>query len=167
MTEYRAKVKSGITPLFSKNKGCGSYLGVHIAEQVLSKVFENVQRMPITNPGYDFICKRGYKIDVKSSCLSKGDSKGMWKFHINNNRTADYFLFLAFDNRVNLNPLHIWLVKGDEMIKTSLSSIKLNEKGTFEIRNTLDYLENYRKYEQTEKLGKLVDCCTQKRNGEV
>lgn len=95
----------------SENKSCPSFLGVHIAENVLSKVFKDVKKMPPCNPGYDFICKSGKKIDVKSSCIyhrvNRSDS---WAFSINKNKCADYFLCLAFDNRDDLNPLHIWLI---------------------------------------------------------
>lgn len=97
---------------FDENKECSWFLGVHVAERVLSHVFKNVERMPNNNPGYDFICNRGKKIDVKSSCLRKGCS---WVFNIQRNTIADYFLCLAFDNRKDLNPLHIWLIPGEKL----------------------------------------------------
>lgn len=143
----------------SKNKSCSLYLGVHIAERILSKVFENVQRMPNKNQGYDFICKNGFKIDVKSSCLcKKGNS---WNFNINNNKIADYFLLLAFDTRESLNPKYIWLIKGIECINTRKRGISLNNKKMLTITNSSDSLSfiNYKKYEQTDKLKKLIDCC--------
>jgi len=102
------KRKRGIRS-FSENKECSSFLGIHVAERVLSHVFKNVERMPMNNSGFDFVCNKGKKIDVKSSCLRKD---GVWAFHINHNTTADYFLCLAFDNREDLNPLHAWLLPG-------------------------------------------------------
>ena len=45
----------------SKNPSCPLYLGYHISETVLSHVFKNVTRMPVTHPGYDFICNRNKK----------------------------------------------------------------------------------------------------------
>ena len=101
--------KRGMRP-FNENKKCAAYLGVHIAEQVLSQAFKNVQRMPYCNPGYDFKCNNGFLIDVKSACKRK-DRNG-WHFHIEQNHIADYFLCLAFDNREDLNPLHAWLIPG-------------------------------------------------------
>lgn len=95
----------------TENKSCSSFLGVHIAERVLSKVFKNVQTMPYGHKGFDFICGKGYKVDVKSRCASKRDNN--WCFDIRKNTIADYFLMLAFDNREDLNPLYMWLIPGD------------------------------------------------------
>jgi len=115
----RAIRKIGKRP-FSENKECSSFLGVHVAERVLSHVFKDVVEMPYGNPGYDFICNKGMKIDVKSSCLHKS---GNWKFAINHNTTADYFLLLAFDNRESLNPLHAWMIPGIAVNHLSGTSI--------------------------------------------
>ena len=72
------------------------------------------------NPGYDFICNRGKKIDVKSSCIRRGNT---WIFRINYNTIADYFLCLAFDNRADLNPMHIWLLPSNITSHLSGASI--------------------------------------------
>ena len=117
--QIRSRRKQGMHP-FNKNKKCSLYLGVHIAEQILSQAFKNVQRMPYGNPGFDFICNKGYMVDVKGSCLNKD---GAWCFNIRHNITADYFLCLAFDNREDLNPLHAWLIPGSKLnhlIKTTI-----------------------------------------------
>ena len=116
----RANRKAGKRPM-SENKECAAYLGVYVAERVLSHVFKNVQRMPYGNSGYDFICGRGYKIDVKSAC--KRMSRNQWTFHIRCNQIADYFLCLAFDNREDLNPLHIWLIPGDVLNHLKFTSV--------------------------------------------
>jgi len=102
--------KQGKQP-FNENKECAQFLGIHIAERVLSHVFKNVERMPMHNPGYDVICNHNKKIDIKSSCQR---TTGRWAFHINRNTTADYFLCIAFDNREDLNPLYAWLLPGDK-----------------------------------------------------
>lgn len=101
----------------SENKDCSLYLGVHIAENVLSRYFKDVQKMPLNNPGYDFVCSRGYKIDAKSSCLhtEPGHKQGIWSFGIRKNQVADYFICLAFDNRTDLNPLHVWLISSNHV----------------------------------------------------
>ena len=103
-----------------ENKQCATFLGVHVAERVLSHVFKNVERMPIHYPGYDFICNRGKKIDVKSSCLHKANN---WGFNIAYNTIVDYFLCIAFDNREDLNPLHVWLLPGIMVNKQSTVGI--------------------------------------------
>lgn len=115
----RANRKRGKRP-YNENKECGMYLGVHVAERVLSYVFKNVKRMPIGNPGYDFICNQGKKIDVKSSCLQK-DSR--WSFQIKRNTTADYFLCISFNNREELTPLHAWLIPGNKLSHLKNASI--------------------------------------------
>lgn len=110
---------------FNENKECGMYLGCHVAERVLSHVFKDVEVMPLMHPGYDFICNKGMKIDVKSSCIRRnGRSLGKWQFNITHNTTADFFLCLAFDNRKDLNPLHAWLLPGSKfnhLIGTTIS----------------------------------------------
>lgn len=76
------------------NKGCTSYLGVYIAEQVLSKLFKNVTKMPYGHTGFDFICGKDKKIDVKSACKRKFKPNSWadaWDFTINKNKIADYF----------------------------------------------------------------------------
>ena len=98
------------------NKSCPVFLGVHIAEQILSNVFKDVETMPYGNAGFDFICNKGKKIDVKSACVSKhGFHKGSWSFGIRKNQTADFFLCLVFDNREDLTPLHMWLIPGENI----------------------------------------------------
>jgi len=107
--EYRHR--KGICSPIGQNKDTTQYLGVYIAERVLSHYFKEITRMPYTNPGYDFICKRGFKIDAKSSCLRK--NRPAWSFVIGKNIVADYFLCLGFDDRVSLTPLRVWLIPGN------------------------------------------------------
>ena len=122
-----------------KDKTCTLFLGVHVAERVLSHVFKDVKRMPLHNHGYDFICSQGYKCEVKSGCrdhfITQSDR---WKFRVKKNQIADYFLFLAFDNRKDLNPEHIWLIptgeiNDHEMISISESRIHKWDKYALDI----------------------------------
>ena len=133
--------KRGVRP-YNENKECTLFLGVHVAERVLSHVFKNVKRMPIGNPGYDFVCGRGYKIDVKSSCLNV-DNK--WQFDIDHNTIADYFLCLAFDNRENLNPLHLWLLPGSKLNHLTAATIR---------PTTIDKWDEYKL-----DVAEMVACC--------
>ena len=120
----RANRKRGVRS-FTENKECAQYLGVHIAERVLSHVFKDVRVMPNCNQGYDFICNKGMKIDVKSSCQTGGIRwECGWSFNIRHNTIADHFLCLAFDNREDLNPMHAWLLPGgkfNHLMRTSIS----------------------------------------------
>jgi len=98
----------------SENKECPQYLGIVIAERLVRHLFENVVRMPNNQPGFDFICAHEKMIDVKSACITMNNNKNPhWRFAINKNQTADYFLLLSFNNRQNLDPLHQWLIPGD------------------------------------------------------
>jgi len=129
-----------------ENPNCPAYLGVHVAERVLSHVFEHVERMPFGNPGFDFICKRGYKIDVKSSTRLKNQPNS-WLFAIRHNTTADYFLCLAFDNRESLNPEHIWL----------LPSSLVSDKSSIVISDST--VGRWDEYALHDKLEQVIACC--------
>ena len=50
-----------------ENKDCASYLGIVIGERLIRHLFNDVEVMPPGNMGFDFICNKGKKIDVKSS----------------------------------------------------------------------------------------------------
>ena len=127
---------------FTENRDCSSFLGVHVAERVLSRVFKDVKRMPMHNPGYDFICNRGKRIDVKSACLVK---RKYWMFSIKRNAVPDYFLCIAFDNREDLNPVHIWLIPGNEINHLM---------GTTICPSTIHKWDQYRL-----DISKVVSCC--------
>jgi hypothetical protein len=134
----------------SENKKCSLYLGVHVAERALSKFFDHIERMPSGNKGFDFLCGRKFKIDVKSSCIRQSKIQApFWSFGIYHNTTADYFLCLAFDNRTDLNPLHVWLIPGKIVSKYS----------GFMIANTPERLAFWSKYERS--LESVIKCCSE------
>ena len=84
-------------------------------------------------------------------------------FLINNNKTADYFLMIAFDNREYLNVQHIWLVKGDSVIeKTKNHNSKefiVNEKDSIGISKGVVALKRWVKYEKTDILKEVQKVC--------
>ena len=131
----------GKLPL-NERKDCGAYLGVHVAEHVLSNVFKNVERMPYGNVGFDFICSHRKKIEVKSACKTKRDG---WVFNIRYNDIADFFLLLAFDNRKDLNPLNMWLIP----------SSKVSDKHSISFRD----VEKNRWSAYRLEIDKVVACC--------
>jgi len=139
---------------FEKNKKCSMFLGCHVAERVLSHIFKDVQRMPNRNRGFDFICNRGFKIDVKASCLHKNNT---YTFVTKYNKIADYFLLITFDGIETLNPQHIWLIKSNEIM--NVYNRKLNEFNYLTITNTKYGLSKYSKYELTDKLQETIKCC--------
>lgn len=87
--------------------------------------------MPPNNKGFDFICSRGKLIDVKSACIEYRTGRSdSWGFQIKNNKIADYFLCLAFDNRDNITPMHMWLLpaeKFNHLTKTRISKSTINK----------------------------------------
>lgn len=145
-----AFTKTGCLGTTHTNKTCSNYLGLHISEHILSKVFKNVRQMPYGNKGFDFICNNGYKIDVKSATLL-GKKYKRWCFGIEHNQIANYFLCLAFDNREDLNPLHIWLIPGNNVNKRTSISIS---------PNTLNKFDRYK----LDRLDKIKLCCNKLRN---
>lgn len=126
------------------NPDCPVFLGCVIAERVLSKVFKNVKTMPTGNKGFDFICGKGFKIDVKSSCFMK-HRPNQWRFRIRQNKIADYFLCLAFDNRDDLIPQRIWLFPSANVSQMESVTISKNVLGRFA--------------EHELEIGKIIVCC--------
>lgn len=130
----------------SENKTCASFLGVYVTEGVLSSVFKDVQRMPYGNIGFDFICCHDKKIDVKSSCRHCSKSRtDYWLFAIKRNTVADYFLCLAFNNRDDLEPEHIWLIPGGDVNDRTGVAISVNT------------LDKWSQYEQP--IDNVLACC--------
>jgi hypothetical protein len=129
------------------NKRCTLFLGVHVAEQVLSNVFKHVERMPIHNPGFDFVCNKGKKIDVKSSCINKD---GRWKFKIKQNQIPDFFLAIAFDNRNKLNPMYMWLIPKDVVCHRHAVSVAPSTVGKWD--------------EYQLDIEKVITCCKEMRS---
>jgi len=128
----RAHRKAGELPM-SKNKKCSLYFGIHINERLLRLKFNDVEVMPPGNPGYDFVCNHGKKIDSKAGCILK--NRNGWLFHINHNTIADYFLLVAYDNRKDLNPLHIWLIPGyvlNHLVGASISPSTIDKWAEYE-----------------------------------
>jgi len=141
-----ARHKSGRYEPYDKNTNCSAFLGVHVAERVLAESFGAVERTKYGFSGYDFVCGRGYKIDAKSSCRNHTPNKShRWKFHIDKNTEADYFLCLAFNNRSDLDPEHVWLIPGS----------KVNKKMSISVSET-----TLHKWEEWEKpIDKIANCC--------
>ena len=132
LSEYNKeleKSKPDYVPM-SENRYCAEFLGCHVNETILSKVFKNVKVMPYANPGYDFVCSKNKKIDCKSATLQypkTGNGSPFWGFHIRHNVDADYFLLVGYDNREDLNPLRCWIIPGDLLNDRETLSIRAND----------------------------------------
>jgi len=117
----------GTLPM-SENKECAQYFGITVAERLIRHLFKDAIRMPNGNPGYDFICAKDKKIDVKSACITvyNNNKNPHWQFDIRKNQVADYFLLIAFNNRADLEPQHQWLIPGHVLNHLTGASISLS-----------------------------------------
>lgn len=155
LSEYNKELersKPDYIPM-SENRYCAEFLGCHVNETILSKVFKDVKVMPYANPGYDFLCIKNKKIDCKSATLSHSKSENgedFWNFHIRHNVIADYFLLVGYDNREDLNPLRCWIIPGN----------LLNNKETFAIR-----INDVKWNEYERKIDEVVDKCDLMKSG--
>jgi len=151
-TEYvrNKRHEQGINKPMNENPECSAYLGCYIGEPILEYIYNIIERKQYGNIGYDYLCNKNYKIDVKAVCLDT--TKNRWEYHIYKNKVADYFLLLAFDNRHDLNLLHVWLFKGTTKIKNQMGNEKLNNKASFSIMNITRSLCDFYDYEKTYEL---------------
>ena len=127
----------------SENKECSAYLGVYRTERLLRHLFNDVEVMPYGHKGYDFICNNGWKVDAKSSCIRK--NRNDWVFNINYNTEADYFFCVAYDNRQDLNIIHVWMLPGDKFNHLTTASIS---------KSTIHKWDEYKK-----SIDDVVLCC--------
>jgi ribosomal protein S27AE len=140
--------KSGRWRSMADAKDSAQYLGIHVAERVLSGFFDHITRMPLNNPGFDFVCGKGFKIDVKSSCLRlSSGAPSFWGFNIRQNVDADYFLCLAFNDRESLEPQHVWFFPGEV----------INQQSGLRISNNSHSIAKWSKYERP--LDRILSCC--------
>jgi len=129
----RAHRIQGQLPM-NKNKGCATYFGIHVNERLLRHYFNDVEVMPIGNPGYDIVCNHGKKIDGKAGCIMK--NRNGWMFNINHNTIADYFFCVAYGNRTDLNILHIWMLPGKKfshLVTASISPSTIDKWSEYEL----------------------------------
>lgn len=141
----------------NENIYCPKYLGVYISERIIPALFDNTIWMGIENIGYDFIVNNNCKLDVKSSCVCAN----AWHYLINKNKIANYFLMFAFDNRIDLNILHIWFVKVNNL---SRRGREFNDLLGLTITNTVKVLKWYEKYELKDKLDEANRICKKIKN---
>lgn len=148
----------------SENKNCTSYFGIEIAEKYVYTLFEDAIRMPNNNPGFDWICKKGEKVQHAARCLCKSKDSWVWVFGIKYNNVTDYFILTGWDNRYSLNPLHVWIFHKDDIVRGR----KFWRRDSFSIINRPEYLAEFQKHEITDKLEKLKELCKilkKKKNG--
>jgi len=153
----------GISSPASENEDCNTYFGIYIAENYVMKTFEDPIKAPPNNPGFDWLCKNGKKIEHKAACLIF-DKYGNSKFHfpIEYNNIADYFILSGWNNREDLEPMYIWMYYKDDIVRGR----KFWRRDSFPITNKPKYLEKLKEYEIKDKLDKLKELCNRK-NDEI
>ncbi len=142
----------GMVDPIKENRMDTRFLGIYIAENGINKIYDGSERMHINNKGYDIICPKGHKIDVKATVLNRYN---IFNFAINKNKIADYFVLVGFNNIIELEPLHIWVIKGDE----SIYGHPINDLNKLAILNESNYIYRYQKYEKMNKLEELKNIC--------
>jgi hypothetical protein len=143
----------GMTNPYKENRTDNRFLGVYIGENAIHKIHEGSERKKLNNKGYDIICQKGYKIDVKTTTLSRYNT---YVFDISENKTADYFVMIGFNNIIDLKPLHIWIIRGNEKLDTGRI---VNDLNKLIIVNEPLYISKYEKYEKDDKLELLKTLC--------
>lgn len=151
LNEYKNQWRydKGERGILSKIEGSAQFTGVYIGEinigdPVLVEIFGSInQKMSYTNIWFDRVVKGDHKVDVKTSYLHIDENA--YKFHINYNNIADYFLLVALENKI---VAHIWLFKKDDYVRKR----KFYQFETFKIMNEDKYLNDLKSYEWTEKL---------------
>ena len=145
---------NGIQAPMEENKDCAHYLGTCIAERkygriILPEIFGSiVQEMPYGHPKYDFLVTNNVKIDVKSCCIRENQGWYGFEPHVRFNDVTDYFVILAFDDRENLNLLHVWSIGRNEIIRGH----KFYMRDSIKITNKYGKLLEFKRYEWTSKL---------------
>lgn len=157
MNEYKKKwsYDKGIRGKRYMNEDSEQYFGCvmgeeRIADPILTEIFgEILEKLPYNNPGYDRIVKGGHKIEIKTAFVIDN----CFKYFIDYNRIANYFLLLALDNREDKNILHIWLFKRNDKVRERI----FYQFQCFKIQNLPSCIEEFGKYDLVGKLKCLKD----------
>ena len=141
------------------NEDCSAHFG-EFTENIMIQTFENAKKMPYGNPGFDWTCKNGDKIDNKGVCLVCIQGKSQrWVFSIKYNNIAEWFILSAWDNRDSLNPLHVWIFHKNDIFKGK----KFWRRDTVTIIDSPKGLMRFKEYEVTDRLDKLKELCNKKK----
>ncbi len=143
------------------NPYCSAHFG-DFTENLMIRTFEGAIRMPYGNPGYDWTCKRGDKIDNKGVCC--GNRR--YAFGIKYNDKTDWFILSAWDNRDSLTPLYVWAFHKNDIVKYRIGNgyilKKFCDRETFTIPDNPEGLKEFEKYEVSDRLDKLKELCNKR-----
>lgn len=137
----------------SENPDCSRWFGEFIAENYVMKTFEDYIKAPPNNPGFDWTCNKGQKVQHKARCLEIACTTFGWGFPIRRNNVPDYFILSAWKDRQSLTPMFVWIFRRDEIIRGS----KFWERPSFWITNKSEYIREFENHEVKDKLEKLKE----------
>jgi len=153
------------------NEDCPIHFG-EFTENLMIQTFEDPIKMPPNNPGFDWKCRNGDKVDNKGRCLDYDNRSNWsgWIFSIRYNDVADIFILSAWDNRDSLNPLHVWIFHKNDIIRKGNGAyapkVEFWKRDGFTITNTPEGLKEFEKHEATNRLDKLKELCGRDNKGE-
>lgn len=157
----------------SENKDCASWLGVNegepLFEKFLKKIFEYVEKTDYLDGGIDFNCKKPRQefinkyphlelnklrdeectLQLRIRCLTfyKNCDWSGWKFNLDNNN-SDFTILCGYDNRDNLEPVHIWMFYKNNIIRNE----EFWKKKFLTITDTPNSIKQFEKFELKEEL---------------
>lgn len=168
------------------NQKCASNLGVYKAEELFKRflekvVFEYTEKTGYHDGGIDFKCKNPRQefigryphlgldklrhdeecsLQLKSRCITFDNKSAWsgWKFSITGN--VDYHMLCMFDNRDNLEPLHILMFHKNSMVRKGKGGFYHEEfwkRSAFTITNTPFGISQIEKYELKDELSILKE----------
>lgn len=159
------KYENGMHLPMEFNEDCSSYFGIYIAENYIMKTFEDPIPMLSNNPGFDWLCKNGLKIQSKATCITYNNQSSWsgWSFGIKYNNIADVFLCSGWDNRDSLRPLFIWAFNKNDMVRKGKGyyapKVEFWNRSAFTVTNKSKYLKQLIDFEVTSRLEKLKKIC--------
>lgn len=132
---------------------CSLYFGIYIAENYIIRTFDNPIKMPPGNPGFDWICNKGLKIESKARCLRL--DRNQFTFTIDWNNIADWFIFSGWNNRESLKPLFILAFHKNDIVRGK----QFWKRDSLTITNTSVGLSQFVNFMAMDRLEKLTDIC--------
>lgn len=146
------KYYPGMPDPYKENRRIKQFIG-YVGENGILQLFEGSKKMKRNNPGYDIICPRGYKLDVKTSVLSRFNTL---LFKIDKNQIADYFILVAFDNVIDLKPINVWVLKSDDTLRDRFIK-NIDHISIFNDPKSRKLLDKFSRIDKLEELKKVCE----------
>ncbi len=119
--------KRGRQKPMTDNPSCSAYRGCYRAENFVFDYYGIDQIMPYGHHGYDCVYN-GSKLEIKSSTPYIRGKGRNWQFAIRENKIADIFVLVAYDDKSSTIPSHIWELPASLVNNKQCLSIACNPK---------------------------------------